>query len=249
MVEREAELELSAGLELAWGLRERPAKGPKRGLSVERIVEAGVAIAGMEGIGAVSMSRVAAELGSKPMSLYRYIASKDELVTLMVDAALEPLPPGPAGEPWREGLARWCWNYRAALQRHPWVLRVPIGGPPVTPNQLLFLEQGLEVLRETTLGEDRKMSSLLLLSGFVRNEATLMADIAAAAAAMGRPPAEIMPAYGRLIRQLIDPERFPGLLRVYEAGVFDQDDGEDDEFTFGLERILDGIGLLMQERE
>lgn len=248
MGEQEDAIGLPASLELAWGLRERPVKGPKRGLSVERIVEAGVAIAEAEGLGAVSMSRVAAELGSKPMSLYRYIGSKDELVTLMVDAAAQPLASGPEGESWREGLTRWCWGYRDLLQRHPWILRVPISGPPLTPNQLFFLERGLQALGGTTLLENEKMSVMLLLSGFVRNEATLMADIAAAAEETGSDAREIMPSYGKLVGRLIDPERFPALQQVLDARVFDQDDEEDDEFIFGLERILDGVELLMQAR-
>ena len=192
--------------------------------------------------------RVAAELGSKPMSLYRYIGSKDELVTLMVDAAAQPLASGPEGESWREGLTRWCWGYRDLLQRHPWILRVPISGPPLTPNQLFFLERGLQALGGTTLLENEKMSVMLLLSGFVRNEATLMADIAAAAEETGSDAREIMPSYGKLVGRLIDPERFPALQQVLDARVFDQDDEEDDEFIFGLERILDGVELLMQAR-
>ena len=248
MTGEEREGGLPASIEIAWGLRERPTKGPKRGLSVERIVEAGVKIADAEGIAAISMSRIAAELGSKPMSLYRYFASKDDLIALMIDAALAQATPVVADASWRAGLTHWCWRYREALQRHPWVLRVPISGPPVTPNQLLFLEGGLQALRDTTLRENEKMSVLLLLSGFVRNEATLMADINAAASSSGIPPRDIMPAYGRMIRRLVDEERFPGLQRVIAAGVFDQDDDEDDEFHFGLERILDGVELLMRSR-
>ena len=71
---------LPASIAAAWGLRERPARGPKPGLSLERIVAAAVAVARAEGVEAVSMSRVARELGSSPMSLYRYVGAKDELV-------------------------------------------------------------------------------------------------------------------------------------------------------------------------
>src|SRR5215469_11704523 len=83
---------LPAGLEAAWGLRGRPHKGPRPGLSLERIVAAAVRVADAEGLAAVSMSRVAAELGAAPMSLYRYVAAKGELLTLMVDAAYGPAP-------------------------------------------------------------------------------------------------------------------------------------------------------------
>src|SRR3954463_13259613 len=91
---------LPASLEAAWGLRQRPTKGPKAGLSLERIVEAAVALAQADGIGAVSMARVAGELGSSPMSLYRYVAAKDELLALMVDAALGPVPQAAEDRDW-----------------------------------------------------------------------------------------------------------------------------------------------------
>src|SRR5215472_3584838 len=74
----------------AWGVRERPHKGPKPGLSLGRIVDAA--------------GRVAAELGTAPMSLYRHVSAKEELLTLMVDAAWGPALDGPApGEGWRTG--------------------------------------------------------------------------------------------------------------------------------------------------
>ena len=84
------------------------------------------------------------------MSLYRYVAAKDELLALMVDAALDDAAraAAPAGEGWRDGLSRWAWTYHDALRRHPWVLRIPISGPPVTPNQVAWLEDGLARSRQ-----------------------------------------------------------------------------------------------------
>jgi AcrR family transcriptional regulator len=238
--------QLPASIRAVWGLRERTARGPRPALSLERIVAAAVDVAVAEGIEAVSMSRVAKELGSSPMSLYRYVAAKDELLALMVDAALgDTTAPTAAGGGWREGLSRWAWTYHDALRRHPWVLRVPIGGPPVTPNQVRWLEDGLAALGETRLTEPEKLSVVLLVSGFVRNEATLAADIAAAAAQTG---AEIMPMWGALLLQLTDAERFPALHAVLAARVFDRADPPEQEFAFGLERILDGVEALISSR-
>src|SRR4051812_49574831 len=112
---------LPASIAAAWGLRERPARGPRPGLSLERIVGAAVDLADAEGIGAVSMGRVAKELGSSPMSLYRYVAAKDELLALMVDAALAlPNAPGDPGEDWRAGIARRAWGYYDAPRPPAW---------------------------------------------------------------------------------------------------------------------------------
>ena len=237
-----SETGLPASIEEAWGLRRRPRKGPKPGLDLERIVGAAVRVAASEGLEAVSMSRVAAELGSSTMSLYRYVAAKDELLALMIDAAFDAPAAAPSpGEGWRAGLSRWAWTYHDALRRHPWVLRVPISGPPVTPNQIAWLEDGLRSLGDTGLSEPEKLSVILLVSGYVRNEATLAADLGAA-------EQEIMPAWGRQIARLTDPERFPALHAVLASDVVARDDDPDDEFVFGLERVLDGIDALVRAR-
>src|ERR1044071_8495408 len=76
---------LPSAIESAWGLRERPPKGPRPGMSVPAIVDAAVRVADADGLAAVSMSRVAKELGAATMALYRYVGSKDELLMLMVD--------------------------------------------------------------------------------------------------------------------------------------------------------------------
>jgi AcrR family transcriptional regulator len=232
---------LPASLERAWGLRSRPTKGPKPGLSLERIVDAAVGLAAAEGIDAVSMARVAGELGASPMALYRHVAAKDELLALMVDAALGPVEPAEAGG-WREGLEGWAWAYHDALRRHPWVLQVPVGAPPVTPNLTAWMEHGLRALGGTPLSEPEKLSVLLLLSGYVRNEAGLAADMAAAA------DVEIMPAWGATLARLTDPEAFPALHAALASDAFARDDDPDDEFIFGLERVLDGVAVLIERR-
>ena len=233
---------LPASHEAAWGLRERPSKGPKPGLSLERVVAAGIAVADAEGLAAVSMGRVAAEVGAGAMSLYRYVGAKDELLELMVDAAYGPPPPAVAGESWRDGLARWAWAEHDALRRHPWIVRVPISGPPALPNGTAWLERGLHCLRDTGLGEAEKLSVILLVSGFVRNEATLATDIEAAGST------DVMRGYARLLARLTDADRFPALHRAIAGGGFDDDDDIDAEFVFGLERVLDGIGTLVASR-
>ena len=236
---------LPASIAAAWGLRERPSKGPKPGLSLEKIVDAGVHLARSEGLAAVSMARVAGELGSSTMSLYRYVAAKDELLALMVDEAVGRPPPGDGpDEGWRAGLTRWSWGYHDRMREHPWALRVPISGPPITPNQVAWLEDGLWSLRDTGLSEDERGSVVLLLSGYVRNEATLTADLVAA----GFISDAAMSAYARLLATVTDSGLFPALRSLLAAGVFDSADHPDKEFEFGLERILDGIEALIRRR-
>ncbi|MGW6060670.1 TetR/AcrR family transcriptional regulator [Streptomyces sp. NPDC055189] len=240
---------LSASLETAWGLRERPSKGPKPGLSLDRIVDAGIAVAAAEGIGAVSMGRVAKSLGASPMSLYRYVASRDELYVLMQDAATGAPPEMPADVTgWRARLEWWARAQREVFRRNLWLVRIPVSGPPATPRQLEWMEQGLAALDESGLEEGWKLSVLMLVGGFVRNEVMLMADLDAGMRAGGQEPDEVMRQYARTVDALtsMTPERFPSLRRLLDVGVLDVADAEDTEFEFGLGRVLDGVAVLVE---
>jgi AcrR family transcriptional regulator len=226
-------------IQLAWGLRDRGTRGPKPGLTLERIVSAGIKVALTDGIGALSMSRVARELGVGTMSLYRYVDAKDELLALMVDTALGTPPAAAHGdEDWRSGLTRWAVGVRDAYRRHPWSLRVPISAPPLGPNNIAWLEAALDSLSNMPLSEQDKLSCILLVSGFVRNDATLTADFAT-----GEP---VVPGYGTVLSELTDAANFPALHRAIATGALDDEDDIDAEFSFGLQRILDGIDALIR---
>jgi AcrR family transcriptional regulator len=218
-------------------------------LSLATIVEAGLRVASSDGLGAVSMSRVARELGAATMSLYRHVSAKDELLAHMVDLAFAVAPdaPGP-GEGWRAGLTRWANAHLAVLRRHRWLVRVPISGPPLMPHQVLWFERGLQCFRDTALPEREKPAVLLLVNGFVRNEATLEADLLQAAHASGRRLEDAGADYARLLGSLADADRFPAIHAVLAGQAFDAPGTTADEVDFGLERILDGIDVLVKAR-
>jgi AcrR family transcriptional regulator len=243
---------LPASFEMAWGVRDRPTKGPKRGLSLEQIVDAGIAVANAEGIGGVSMSRVASELGTSAMSLYRYVASKDELLTLMIDGAFGQVEWDMVDGTWRARLEHWARVELAAYRQFPWVLRIPVAGAPIMPHQLRFVEQGLRTMGETGLAEHEKLSVILLVTSFTRSFAQLSADITAAFEAGDNAAAQVMASYGALIKKLTNAAEFPALHAVVDAGTFDDEtefDGLDYDFHFGLDRVLDGVEVLVRARE
>lgn len=241
--------DLPASLEAAWGLRDRPAKGPKPGLSLERIVAAAVRVAAADGLAAVSMGRVAQELGASTMSLYRYVSAKDELYVLMQEAAVgppEPLAALETGAGWRAALTEWAAAQRERYHGHLWALRIPIGGPPATPNSVAWWEQGLQALGGSGLGEGDKTSVILLISNFVRSEALMTSDLKAAAVARGITPEELAASHERTLKRLVDPERHPGIARQLETGVMSAPDEADYEFTFGMGVLLDGVEALIR---
>ncbi|WSY83608.1 TetR/AcrR family transcriptional regulator [Streptomyces sp. NBC_00876] len=243
---------LPASIEAAWGLRARPVKGPRPGLSLERIVNAAMAVAASEGLGGVSMGRVAKDLGASTMSLYRYVAAKDELYVLMQEAAMGPPPPLSALEEaagWREALARWAWAQRGVFHRNLWMLRIPIAGPPASPHSVAWWEQGLQALEGTGLEPDEEVSVIRLVCGFVRSEALLMSDLGAAVEARGVPAQEVTEGYARTMNRLVDPVRHPALSRLMASDVMRARDDPGREFRFGLERVLDGVDVLIRARE
>jgi len=239
---------LGPGVLSAWGRRDRPTKGPRPGLSVERIVEAAVAVAEADGLGAVSMGRVATELGASTMALYRHVASKEELLALMVDTAYGPPPPVPLDQGWRPALEAWARNMRAVLGRRPWTLRVPTTGPPITPHSVAWMEQGLACVADTPLAQWERAATILAVSGYVRSDALLRADVDAAALDAGTSTDKTFEDWAVGLAALLDPAHFPhltALLTADEPPAPTDPSGPghegDAEFTFGLARLLDGI--------
>jgi AcrR family transcriptional regulator len=235
-----AEPDLPPGIALAWGVASRPTRGPKRALTLPQVVDAGIAVAVADGIGAVSMARVAERLGVSTMALYRYVAAKDDLLELMVDTALGQPPDPSPGETWRDGLRRWAIGVRDSYRANPWALRVPIAAPPLGPNNVRWLENALASLSGTRLSHQKRISCVLLISGFVRSEETLLHDMLAAQRA--EEPADH---YARTLAQLVDEQTFPNITAVIRSGAMSDDEGIDGEFEFGIERVLDGIGVLI----
>ncbi|GAA4345042.1 TetR/AcrR family transcriptional regulator [Angustibacter luteus] len=244
----EAVEQLPRALQTLWGLGTRPRPGPKPGLSLDRILERGIAIADAEGLDALSMSRLAKELGFTTMSLYRYVSSKDELLVLLADTATGPPPViGPDVVGWRNRLAAWVWAQMAGLAVHPWIVQLPITGAPNTPNTLTWVDQGLAELDGIGLTEIEKVGVIGLIASFVRHETLIRADITAAvraAIAKGQPrtPDDVV------LARLVDPARFPALSATIAAGAWSDDQDPDLDFGFGLERILDGVEALVVRR-
>jgi AcrR family transcriptional regulator len=239
---------LPASIQAAWGRPGPARRGPKPGLNLQDIVDAGLRLAASKGLAAVSMGRVAVDLGTSTMSLYRYVAAKTELLELMVDAVLGCCPAPPPGEGWRAGLERWAWTQRTVIYEHPWVLQVPLRGLPATPNQVRWLEHGLQSLAGTKLTWTEKCSAIFLLSMYVRAEASMMADIRSSLTAPGNAAGPTIADYGHVLADLTGDGDFPALAAALEAGVFGQQDPPATQFSFGLDRVLDGIDALIGQR-
>lgn len=237
---------------VAWGLEDRTRRGPKPSLTLDEIVETAVAIADEEGLAAVSMARVAKMLGFTTMSLYRYVGSKEELLRHMFDTA-HGYPPKTEPEPtsWREGL--WSWS-RSMLERQlsrPWVVEIPITEPPLLPRNIAWMEWAMSFLNRTPLTPLEKVSALLLLSGYIRNEVSLATSLNE-----GGTEDEAADYYFETLGRLVGPESHPALTRLIDedhrtVAPPEAEPADEDDFMldFGLQRILDGIEKLIEGRE
>ena len=213
--------------------RAAPARGntPRTRLSVDLIVEAGIAIADAEGLDAVSMQRVAAELGYTTMALYRHVPGKPHLLTAMADSACGA-PPEPGGDAgWRADVEAWADALWAVYARHPWAVAVPTYSAPLGPGELAWFEALLEPLARTGLPDGELVALATFLSSAVRDLARVSLELAPSGAE-----------YGLVLASRLDPARFPLLCRMTGAAAFESDDGDLYEpLRTGLARLLDGV--------
>jgi AcrR family transcriptional regulator len=245
---------LPPGLDLLWGRRKQGQRGPKPGLSIEAIVEAAVRVGDAEGLDAVSMARVAKELGFTTMSLYRYVVNKDELLQLMWNASAQGAEGLVVeGADWREKLRRWATVQREMMDRHPWITQMPMAAPPLAPNSLTFVERGLETLDDTGLAPADKLRVIGLLSSYTLSEARMAHDAARAAQMASKASNSAPPmSFEGILREVLDEATFPRLFQIaWAADIGDDPSGFDErqEFLFGLDRILDGVQVLIDRRK
>ncbi|MFC7880610.1 TetR/AcrR family transcriptional regulator [Streptomyces sp. NPDC057376] len=149
-----------------------PGDGPRRGrrpaYSRETIIEAAVGLADAEGLEAVTMRKVAAQVGAGVMSLYSYAPDKETLLHLMVDHVSGELPATatPTGD-WRADLKAIAHLQRAHMLRHPWLPAALATRRVPGPNTLAFLERALAALRPSGLDGAAKLEVFAQLTAFV----------------------------------------------------------------------------------
>jgi AcrR family transcriptional regulator len=241
--------EVPAELSRLWRLSTGSRLGRPAELGVERVVRTAVDLADHDGLGGVTLPKIASALGFTTMSLYRYVGSKDELFVLMGDEAIGPAPEFSTDpQQWRAGLRQWALALRAVYARHRWLAHLPISGPPSGPNMIDWMDACLGILRDTGLDWAAKVGIATLISGYVRSASQLTLDLAQSRRDIGLDQLQVEQNYGRTLARLVDPERFPEAAKLFASGLFEPppepsgDEPVDHDFTFGLELTLDGVG-------
>ncbi|MQA60079.1 MAG: TetR family transcriptional regulator [Actinophytocola sp.] len=238
-------------IELLWGVPPRRKRGPKPRLSVADIRQAGVALADAEGLAALSMRRVAAELGVSAMALYTYVPSKAELIDLMLDGVYAELPTGDVpGEGWRDRLATLARENRALLEWHPWLLSIAMSRPVMGPGVIAKYDRELRAIDGIGLDDIEMDSVLTLLIGYVQSAVREGLAAAGAERSTGMSDEQWWAAYQPAFDAVLDPAGYPVAVRVGSAAGAAQGGAYHPgrAFEFGLARVLDGVAALIQRR-
>jgi AcrR family transcriptional regulator len=233
---------LPPALEILWGRRSPGTRGPKAELDVDRIVGAAVEIATADGLEAVSMARVAKALGFTTMSLYRHVATKDDLLQLMWNASARSLDDWtPEGATWRERLTSWALRQRAVIEENIWITQLPMATPPLAPSSLAWVELGLAVLDEVDAPDYVKIRVLGLISQHGLIDARMAYDERRARELAAETGVETD--YAVLVGELADPATYPHLTRLISAEPAPgaPDDDHHAEYLFDIGLIIDGF--------
>ncbi len=224
---------------LLWTEPIPPKRGPRPTLTLPMIAAAGIALADEGGLDVVTMEAVAQRLGLTKMALYRYLPGKAELVALMVEAAIGAPPTAARAKTWRRGLTAWARALFAKFSEHPWALEATLGARPSGPNAVAWWGSARAALADSGRRGADKLDVVVTLTGHVRHlveqvpvgdaEITERSLLSALRALMAGRDAQF-PALAAVLR-----ERTPR-------------GGEGAAFEFGLERILDGVEVLIESQ-
>ncbi|RDI45359.1 TetR/AcrR family transcriptional regulator [Nocardia mexicana] len=221
-----------------WERLGRPTPAPRTTLTPRRIAEVAVAIADAEGLDAVTMRRLAAELGVAPMAAYRYVTGKDELLELMVDFVYGELDLPDSRDGWCATIRSVALRIREVLLVHSWVTRVGCGAP--TPNQLAVTEAALVALDGLGLDVDTAMAVYGTVTAYVHGAVDSEVRLSQMLHARGwSTREEARTGLATQMTWLMNTGRYPMYARYIQNAA--RKDDVQWQFETGLDSVLDGI--------
>ena len=204
-------------------------------LSRERVLDRAMAIADAGGIGSLTIRSLAQELGVKPMSVYHYVANKDEIIDGIVDRVYGEMELPSAEGDWRAEMHRRCTSAREVLGRHPWAIPLLQSRTAPGPATLHHHEAVIACLRGSGLSLEMTAHALALIDSYVFG-------FALSEAALPIHGPESVPEIAEAIMQRFATGAYPHLLEFSTEHVMKPGYDFGEEFEFGLGVVLDAFG-------
>ncbi|MGA8211336.1 MAG: TetR/AcrR family transcriptional regulator C-terminal domain-containing protein [Nocardioidaceae bacterium] len=211
----------------------------KAPLNRERTLSVALAVADAEGIEAVTMRRLARELGVEAASLYHHVRGKEEILDGLVEAVASKieLPKGFAS--WRQSISQRAHHTRATLRNHPWAVSLMASRTSPGPATLRLLETGIQYFREggfsIVLAAQAISTVDSYVHGFVLQEVNLPF----------RDESELAVMTGAIMERFPASE-FPYLFELTLEHVLQPGYDYGQEFDSGLKVVLDGVAALLE---
>ncbi len=233
------------GPQSVWERAPAPRRAAPSPLSREGIVQCAIGIADREGLAALSLRKVAGALDAGAMRLYTHMASKEELLELMVDAVYGEMLAMPVADgDWRAALRSIARRTRRAALAHPWFVELLGGRPHFGPNALAYLEASFGALDRAQgfAHVDLAMRALKTVNAYVIGAIRAEAGELLAEAESGMNKGEWQTATGDYLRRVLASGRYPSLTAVYHEAIHHP---PETVFEQGLDSVLDGIAALL----
>lgn len=254
MARRSGRDDPSGTISRLWGTQQVPSRGPKHALTSAQVVAAAVAIADAgRTLADLSMRRVADALGVGTMSLYTYVASRDELIERMLDSVygevVRDLPDGTTTD-WHHGVRAVADVNWALCLRHPWVLEVFTGRPALGPNAIAKYDRELTAIDGIGLTDVEMDAVLTMLLTHVEGVARRRVGADQVIERTGITDRQWWDQVGPTFAQVFDATRFPLADRVGQAAGQAHQAAHDPEhaYQFGLDRLIEGVSALVARR-
>ncbi|RLK58964.1 TetR/AcrR family transcriptional regulator C-terminal domain-containing protein [Actinokineospora cianjurensis] len=237
-------------LALLWRTREPASRDGRADLSVDKIVRVATGVADTEGVAALTMRRVSEALGVGTMSTYTYVQGKPELLDLMVDTAYGELAALDPSGTWRDRLDRVAMANWALYLAHPWLAHVETSRPVLGPNAIAKYERELTALAGTGLDDVELDSVLALVLGHVRTAARASVEAEDLRRDTGLTDEQWWRIQAPWLARHTTADEHPTASRVGTAAGTEHRAASSPEhiLRFGLDRLLDGIAVLVDGR-
>lgn len=215
----------------------KPREDARVPLSRERVIDAAIRIADESGIESLTMRRLAQELGVEAMSLYYYVANKDEILNAIADVVVSEWELPAPGAEWKSAIRRTAISAHEILGRHPWSASLVLSGSAVSPARLRYMNSILGSLREAGFSEDQTDHAYHALESHIMGFALWEVG-------MNLGSAEDLAALATAFLEQLSEDEFPYVAEHVHQHLKPRNPKDEGSFAFGLDLILDGLQRL-----